>query len=93
MVDLRADSHGVSEAGGSSRQEHKLLHGELVAGMRATVDDVERWYWHDDFGVAGQVGDVAVEWDALLGRASLANRDRHAQNSVSAQLRYKLEIF
>ena len=37
-------------------------------------------------GVAGQVGDVAVEGDALLRRPSLAHRQGHAQDGVGAEL-------
>ena len=46
-------------------QQHELLHGELVAGVTASVDDVEGGNGHDDGLVAGQVSDVSVQRDAL----------------------------
>lgn len=41
VVDLCADAHGLLEAGGAHGQDHELLHGQLVACVGATVDDVE----------------------------------------------------
>lgn len=41
VVDLSTDTHGLLEAAGSHRQDHELLHGQLVAGVGAAVDDVE----------------------------------------------------
>lgn len=41
VVNLSADAHGLLEAAGSYRQDHELLHGQLVACMRASIDDVE----------------------------------------------------
>ncbi len=41
VVDLSTNTHGLLEAAGSHRQDHELLHGQLVACMGATVDDVE----------------------------------------------------
>lgn len=41
VVDLGTNAHGLLEAAGSHRQDHELLHGQLVACMGAAVDDVE----------------------------------------------------
>lgn len=40
----------------------------------------------DDFGVASQVGDVAVEGNALLCCASLAHSQGDAQDGISTKL-------
>lgn len=41
------------------------LHGEFVACVRASVDDVKGWNWHDDILDAGKVSNVTVEWDTF----------------------------
>lgn len=41
VVDLGADAHGLFEAAGPHGQDHELLHGQLVAGVGAAIDDVE----------------------------------------------------
>ena len=41
VVCLRTNLHCLCEAARASRQEHELLESQLVARMRATVDDVE----------------------------------------------------
>lgn len=71
MVDFWADFHGVSEWCGTSWQDHELLHGQFVTSMASTVDDVESWNWEDDLFVSGQISQVLVQWDSLLGSASL----------------------
>lgn len=49
--------------------------------MRCAYRDRE-----DDFGVASQVGDVAVERNALLCCASLAHSQGDAQDGISTKL-------
>ena len=41
VVNLCSDAHGLPEVFGPNRKDHKLLHGQLVASVRATVDDIE----------------------------------------------------
>lgn len=41
VVDLGSDAHGLFEGARTIRQDHELLHGKLVARMRATVDHIE----------------------------------------------------
>lgn len=41
VVNLCSDAHGLPEVFGPNRKDHKLLHGQLVASMRATIDDIE----------------------------------------------------
>lgn len=41
VVDLGSDAHGLFEGACPNRQDHELLHGKLVARMRASVDHIE----------------------------------------------------
>lgn len=41
VVYLSANTHGLLEAAGTYREDHELLHGQLVACMGAAVDDIE----------------------------------------------------
>lgn len=41
VVDLGPDAHGIFEAICTHWQDHELLHCQLVASMRAAVDDIE----------------------------------------------------
>lgn len=60
MVDLAAHLHGFREVTRTGGQDHKLLHGQFVASVGATVDHIERWHRQDDLVVASQLGDVPV---------------------------------
>ena len=61
VVSLGTHAHGLREALGAEGEEHKLLHGELVAGVGTTVDDIENWNGHQHLlsFVASQIGQVA----------------------------------
>ncbi len=41
VVNLSTNTHGLLEVAGTHGQDHELLHGQLVACVGATVDDVE----------------------------------------------------
>lgn len=41
VVDLRPKLHGITKALGTHGKDHKLLHGQLVASVRTTVDDIQ----------------------------------------------------
>ena len=41
VVDLGPNAHGFPEGAGSHRQDHELLHGQLVSSMGAPIDHVE----------------------------------------------------
>lgn len=41
VVDLGTNAHGFLEGAGSHRQNHKLLHGQLVSSMGAPIDHIE----------------------------------------------------
>lgn len=41
VVNLGPNAHGLPEVGGADGEDHELLHGQLVASVRAPVDDVQ----------------------------------------------------
>lgn len=41
VVDLGADAHGFPEGAGSHRQDHELLHGQLISRMGTPIDHIE----------------------------------------------------
>lgn len=59
VVHFTANFHGLSEVFGASGENHELLHGKLVSGMRATVDDIESWGWQDYVAVSSQFSNVS----------------------------------
>mmetsp|Transcript_35903 Transcript_35903/g.94395 ORF Transcript_35903/g.94395 Transcript_35903/m.94395 type:complete len:425 (-) Transcript_35903:517-1791(-) len=89
VVDLGTHLHRVLERARADRQDHELLHRELVARMAAAVDHVERRHRkvHLVGRVAGELGNVLVEWHTLGRSARLAHRHRHAEDRVRAKLR------
>jgi hypothetical protein len=42
------------------------LHGQLVACVGASVDDVECWHWHHHLLDTGQIGNMAVKRNPYL---------------------------
>merc|ERR1719239_644247 len=73
VIQLAPHPHSLGEAGGASGEDHELLHGKLVAGVAATVDDVEAGHWHEDILHPSKVGNVTVERNSLVSCASLAH--------------------
>jgi hypothetical protein len=66
LVDLGTVAHGLGKRRGTDGQDHVLLECKTVAGVLATVDDVERGDRKLEFAlVAGEVGNVTVERNAL----------------------------
>lgn len=69
VVDLGANAHGFLERAGSHRQDHELLHGQLVSSMRAPVDHIEglrHRSWCSELGGIGVTGEREVEVEAAL---------------------------
>lgn len=87
VVGLRAHLHGLSERRSASGKEHELLEGEGIAGVRATVDDVERGAG-EDVGLldAGKRGNVGVEGEALVGGTGLGDGHRDTEDGIGAEL-------
>ena len=87
VVGLRTNLHRLREAGGTSGEEHELLERELVAGVRATVDDVESGGGENVGGLdASELSKVLVEGDTLLRRAGLRNGDGDTEDGVGTEL-------
>merc|ERR1712032_813346 len=86
VVQLTAHPHSLREAGGASGEDHELLHGKLVAGVAATVDDVEAGHWHEDILHPSKVGNVTVERNSLVSCASLAHGHADAKDGIGAPI-------
>lgn len=72
---------------GTGRENHELLEGELVASVRATVDDVEARDGEDVRSLdAGNLGEVLVERDTLLSGTGLRGGHRDTKDGVGAEL-------
>ncbi len=84
VVHFSADLQRVPEGGRANRQYHELLHGQLVAGVAAAVNDVEGRDGKNHLA-AGEVGDVAIQRDALGSGSSLADGERDSKNGVGTQ--------
>ena len=56
---------GALAEGHTCREDHELLHGQFVASVAATVDDVEGRHRQDQIFVASQVSNVPVQWHTL----------------------------
>ena len=72
MVCLGTNLHGFRERGGTSGEEHEFLEGELVTGVRTTVDNIEGRDRKNEWRLnTSQVSKVLVERDALDNDARL----------------------
>merc|ERR1719186_2277999 len=45
MIHLGTHSHGFGESGSSDWKHHELLHRQLIAGVRASINNIESWDW------------------------------------------------
>ncbi|XP_038956918.1 leucine zipper protein 2 isoform X5 [Rattus norvegicus] len=90
VINLCSNAHGFPERGCPHRQDHELLHGQLVVSMRTAVDHIEGWDQQDDFRVAGQVSNVTVKGHPLLHGTSLADSQGHSQDGICTKLRFIL---
>ncbi|KAL0603739.1 hypothetical protein AAY473_025736 [Plecturocebus cupreus] len=88
VVNLCSNARGFPEVCGTHWEDHELPHGQLVASMGTTIDDTEHQVWQDDFGVASQVGNVAVQGDLLLNSTSFADDEGHPQNGILTKIRF-----
>lgn len=88
VVDLGADLHGLGKGFGARGQDHEFLHGQLVAGVGAAVDDIHSRDGENDLlaAVTGQVGNVAVQRNTLGGGAGLEDGEGDTEDGVGAIL-------
>merc|ERR1719460_1982203 len=86
VVQLATHPHRFGEAGCASREDHELLHSELVASVAASVDDVEAGHRHEDVLHPSKVGDVTVERNSLVRCPGLAHGHADAKDGIGAQL-------
>ena len=76
--------------GGLSRGSFALLRGRGHCGMRrcsCTHRDGEDQVW-----VAGEICNVTVEWDPLLGCSGLAHSQGHAQDGIGPKLGWRKQV-
>ena len=87
VVGLATNLHSLGEAGRSSREKHKLLEGELVTRVRATVDNVEGRGGEDERRLhTSKISKMLVERNTLLSSTSIEGSDGNTKNSVGAKL-------
>eukprot|EP00959_Pyramimonas_sp_CCMP1952_P187740 3925416-Pyramimonas_sp.AAC.1 len=87
MVHLRPHAHRLGEGRRARREHHQLLERERVARVRPAVDDVEGGNRKNEPLVPGEVREVLVQRYVTLRRARLAQRHRHGQDGVGAEVR------
>mmetsp|Transcript_14598 Transcript_14598/g.63237 ORF Transcript_14598/g.63237 Transcript_14598/m.63237 type:complete len:262 (+) Transcript_14598:1116-1901(+) len=85
MVHLRAHAHRFSKRRRSDRKDHEFLHSELVAGVRPSIDYIERGNRKNEFGVSSKLRDMLVEGDVLLCSSCLGDRHGHRKNRISTK--------
>ena len=87
VVGLRAHLHGLGEGRSTSGEEHELLEGKRVASVLTTVDDVEGGAGEDVGGLdAGELSEVSIEGEALVGGGSLGDGHGDTKDGVGAEL-------
>uniref|UniRef100_A0ABK0LMJ2 Leucine zipper protein 2 n=1 Tax=Rattus norvegicus TaxID=10116 RepID=A0ABK0LMJ2_RAT len=89
VINLCSNAHGFPERGCPHRQDHELLHGQLVVSMRTAVDHIEGWDQQDDFRVAGQVSNVTNKSlkNKLLSGSKLCGIHAEESKKIQAQLK------
>lgn len=72
---------------GTSGEDHELLEGKLVAGVGATVDDVEARDGENVRGLdTGDLSEMLVEGDALGSGSGLGGGHRDTEDGVGAEV-------
>lgn len=60
--------------------------GDRLHSVMTTMNTFYAYrHWEDDLWVSSKVGNVAVEWDALLRSTSLAHSQGHTQDGISTK--------
>lgn len=67
MVCLGTHLYRFSDARCPCRCNHDFLEGHRVAGMDASIEDIEEWYWHHVRGLESVCfkTEELVEWNSL----------------------------
>ena len=86
VEDLDADPQALREARRAGRDDHELLEVDRVVGVGAAVEDVHhRHRQHGRLAAAVELGQIAVERLAGVGRGGLRHRQRDAEDRVGAE--------
>lgn len=87
VVNLGTDLHGLGEGLGAGGDDHELLRSELVASVRATVDDVHGGGGENVRALdTGKSSNVLVEGNAVLLSTGLGNGDGDTEDGVGTEL-------
>ena len=87
VIGLGADFHRFSKTGRASGEKHEFLEGQLVSGVRATVDNIKRGGGEHVRGLdARELRKVLIQRDALLGCGGVRNCDGYAKDGVGTEL-------
>jgi hypothetical protein len=87
VIDFGTHLHGFLEGLGTSGENHEFLHGQLVTGVRTTVNNVEsRDGENERLLGTRKVSKVNVKRDTLITSSSLTNSERNTQNGVSTEV-------
>ena len=87
VVGLGTHLHGLGERLGAGGQDHELLESQGVTSVGSSVDDVERRGGQGERSLdAGDLGQVLVQGDTLLGGTGLADGHRDTEDGVGSQL-------
>lgn len=72
VIDFSTNLHGMSEAAGTSGENHKLLEGELITSVFTTIDNVEGRNRGNVFVLflASELTKMSVKRDSLLSGTS-----------------------
>mmetsp|Transcript_46418 Transcript_46418/g.83814 ORF Transcript_46418/g.83814 Transcript_46418/m.83814 type:complete len:280 (-) Transcript_46418:1440-2279(-) len=76
------------EGGGPSGQNHELLTRKPISSMAATIDHVERWYWHHKFvcRLSRKLCHILVQWHFICSGSCSANSHGDSKNCICAQV-------
>lgn len=86
VVYLCADLHRVAKRLCSGGEKHEFLHGQLVSGMRASVDYVEGRHGESELGFTApsQSCDVLVQRNTVMEGSSLGEGHAHSEDSIGS---------
>jgi hypothetical protein len=87
VVGLGTHLHGLGERLGTGGQDHELLESQGVTSVGPSVDNVERRGRQGERSLdAGDLSQVLVQGDTLLGGTGLADGHRDTEDGVGSQL-------